>query len=423
MVKSRSGRAWRRPALFGLSVLSCGLLAACGGSSPTVPTPVAPGPTPTTPTPAPEPAGFLHLQQGSSVITYAIDGATGRLRESTRQGLGDASLMVGEPQGRYVFAAYDDPGQIVAYAPDPSSGSLMARSVAEAGTNWTSLSASSTRLYATLYYFSGAHFYPSYVSYAVESEGQLGLPSVEYFEFDTVPSVAVDVDSDPAVLYKSTETGGLTAHVVDPDGTLTQMGGSHLCLASSMDYAEPLVAARGFLLASAHLPASQPYGPSTESVCSWEGPRLAPRANLGVDADYAVALTPRRGSSVSSSAVGPATLVAMRTWYSVGHGLHPEKKPQVGLFAMSDDGDLEPLDTVESECAMRMLFHPSGRFLYVSHSGNCWPDLPGWRRLPESLSLYSIDAQGHLGLVETLEGAGGLMAITTPAVAASTPGR
>jgi hypothetical protein len=76
-------------------------------------------------------AGFLHVLQGNSVITYAIDGATGQLHPSATQDVGDAHTLAGEPQGRYVFAAFGPRGgppyfdpSIVTYAPDPSSGSL-----------------------------------------------------------------------------------------------------------------------------------------------------------------------------------------------------------------------------------------------------------------------------------------------------------
>jgi 6-phosphogluconolactonase (cycloisomerase 2 family) len=89
----------------------------------------------------------------------------------------------------------------------------------------------------------------------------------------------------------------------------------------------------------------------------------------------------------------------------IGDDYH--KGYEIGLFAMRD-GDLQPLDTIESECARRMLFHPSGRFLYVSHAGYRWGDPP------ESLFVYSIDAQGHLEFVETVENGGGAMAVTTP---------
>ena len=119
----------------------------------------------------------------------------------------------------------------------------------------------------------------------------------------------------------------------------------------------------------------------------------------------------------SSSARRPraATLVAMRTSSSVRHGDSYKTKYEVRLFAMSDDGGLEPLDTVEPGYARQLLFHPSGRFLYVSHAPSSSSSLVG-------LTVYSIDAQGHLGVVQALDGGGGAMAVTSPTVAASAPG-
>jgi hypothetical protein len=172
------------------------------------------------------------------------------------------------------------------------------------------------------------------------------------------------------------------------------------------------VAVRGFVFAQGYVD----YG---NTVCSWEGPRLAPRANLGLDSDYAVAFAPRGVSDAASSpaASPPATLVAMRTWYSVRHGDSYQTKYEVRLFAMNADGDLAPLDTIEPGYARRLLFHPSGRFLYASHA-------PNRSGSPDSLTVYSIDPQGHLEVVQTLEGGGGgAMAVTLPAAAASAPVR
>jgi 6-phosphogluconolactonase (cycloisomerase 2 family) len=82
---------------------------------------------------------------------------------------------------------------------------------------------------------------------------------------------------------------------------------------------------------------------------------------------------------------------------------------EVRLFAMSDDGGLPMLDaTTGPGWARHLLFHPSGRFLYLSLAPS-----PGSFSL-DSLWVYSIDAQGHLGEVETLEGGGGTMAVTLP---------
>ncbi len=98
------------------------------------------------------------------------------------------------------------------------------------------------------------------------------------------------------------------------------------------------------------------------------------------------------------------------------HGEYHKAKYEVRLFAMSDDGDLEPLDTVEPGYAWQLLFHPSGRFLYVSHAAF-------YEGSPVDLTVYSIDPQGHLEVLQTLEDGGGTMAVTSPAAVASAPVR
>jgi hypothetical protein len=346
------------------------------------------------------------VQRGSSVVTHAIDGVTGQLRESATQRLGDARIT-GEPQARFIFAAYDrqysNPrpprdGSIVAYAPDPLSGSLTTLSEVTGAYEWYWLSASSTRVYGMMFQFTG-HYYPSLVSYAVGSDGQLGPPSWRSFEGDTAPSVAIDPDADPDVFYNSTSTGGLTAHFVEPDGGLRQMGGSHLCLASSMLHPTPLAAARGYLFASVLLPASA-SGPSTETVCSWQGPRLAPRTNLGMLAHRAVAYVPRLAATFSWRA-SPTPMVAMT-------GDRWALQHEVRLFAMGADGGLAPLDTVTGPWGVTdLLFHPLGRFLYVSY-------VAYYEDSPIGLDVYSIDPEGHLALIQTLEDGGGAMAVTLP---------
>ncbi|HEX9186563.1 MAG TPA: hypothetical protein VGB87_05815 [Vicinamibacteria bacterium] len=342
------------------------------------------------------------MLQGSVVVTHAIDGASGRLQESVAQRVGEAFALVGEPQGRFVFAAHDGPyspprdGSVVAYAPDPSTGSLTTLSEAPVthGMEWYWLSASSTRVYGMMFRYTG-HTYPRLVSFAVGGDGRLGPGSARDFERDWDPWVALDADASPDVFYNSTPTGGLAAHFVEPDGSLKQMGGSHLCFATGIDHPRPLAAARGFLFASALLSAA-----SRETVCSWEGPRLAPRANLGLQAHRAVALVARDDASSPTATASATTLVAMvlGSPASVNHS--------VRLFAMGGDGDLAPLDTVTGPWRVRQLaFHPSGRFLYVSHAPYDAESLVG-------LSVYSIDSQGRLALVQTLEDGGGAMAVT-----------
>jgi hypothetical protein len=402
--EARSSRVWRRFAIVGLGVLLGSLQGACGGSTPSAPTAPSPGPVN---------AGFLHVLQDDSVVTYDIDAATGRLRQSATQSMEDVHTLTGEPQGRYVYAAYgprsarppyDEPDpSIVAYAPDPLSGRLMTLSEMSSRPIWHSsrpvtggwywLSASSTRVYAVWQTVTYHDVYHTYVTHAVGNEGQLGPAHQEDFdEWDPEP-VAVDVDAD--VFFKGTWTGGLTAHFVEPDGRLTQMGGSRLCVASTVDNVNPLVAVGGFLFASGYV------GPGTareKTVCSWEGPRLAPRANLGLQSHHAVAIAPR--VSTPSPASRPATLVAMEMDVST------RGEYEVRLFAMSHDGDLEPLERITGPGWVRhLLFHPSGRFLYVSHAATS-------SGTPARLTVYSIDPQGRLEVVQTLEDGGGAMAVT-----------
>jgi hypothetical protein len=350
--------------------------------------------------------------QGDAVVTYRIDAVTGQLRPSATQTVGNAHTLAGEPLGRYVYAAYGprsgaayDPS-IVAYAADPSSGSL--RTVSEASSQpiwcptcaawgrsqeWYWLSASSTRVYAMWKTGTYHDVYDTYVTHAVGNDGQLGPAYQEDFDEQDPGSVAVDVDSD--VFYKGTLTGGLTAHFVEPDGRLTQMGASHLCLASQMSYANPLVAVRGFVFASGFV---GPWPAWEKSVCSYEGPRLASRANLGMQSLRAVAVAPR--VPASSSASLPATLVAMEM------GAWPTGQYEIRLSAMGPDGDLKPLQTIAGPGWVRhLLFHPSGRFFYVSHAATNSGS-------PASLTIHAIDAQGHPALVQTLEDGGGTMAVT-----------
>ena len=71
---------------------------------------------------------------------------------------------------------------------------------------------------------------------------------------------------------------------------------------------------------------------------------------------------------------------------------------------MGPGGDLRPLDSFTGPgWARHLLFHPSGRFLYVSHAEAYADPKP-------NLTVYSIDAQGRLEVVESLEQGGGAMA-------------
>jgi hypothetical protein len=340
------------------------------------------------------------------VLSYAVDAGTGRLRFVAEQIVGDAHTIAGEPQGRYVYAAfgprsagppYDEPKpSIVAYGRDASSGRLVRLSEASSDpmwhssqpvkSNWYSLSASATRVYAMWATATYHDVYNTLVMHAVGSEGRLG--PVNYHEFfEEYPSgVAVDVESD--VFYKAGESAGLTAYSAQPDGSLTPVGESSLCAAASFSTIAPLVGVRGIVFA---------YGLSdrTTTTCSWQGPSLAPHSNLGMRAGHAVA-----------QSAGARTLVAMRMETPPTGLPQPPWQYEIRLFAMSDDGNLALLDSVTGPgYAERLLFHPSGRFLYVSNSSSPGASLA-------SLNVYAIDAQGHLALVQSVPDGGGAMAVT-----------
>jgi len=360
------------------------------------------------------------------VVTYTIEAGTGQLRPSATQDVGDAHTLTGEPQGRYVFAAFGPRGgppywdpSIVAYAPDPLSGSLTRVSEASSDPIWCRgcspvgrsggwywLSASATRVYGMWVTGTYHDWYPAYVTHAVDDDGRLGPAYVRDFGEWDAGQFTVDVESN--VLYKEGATG-LTAHFVGPDGSLRQAGASNLCVATKLWGAAPVVAVRGFVFARTSIDL-------VGTTCSWEGPRLAPRANLGVYTEYAAALALRDGTSSFSLSSRPAALVAMRSSYSVKHGDQYQTKYEVRLFAMRDDGTLELVDTVEPGFAWEGLFHPSGRFLYVSRA-----PFEG-AGLPPKMVVYSIDPQGHLEVVETVEDGGGAMAVTLPPQARASTG-
>lgn len=389
------------------------LLAACGADHATKPGTGSPAPTPP-PAPTPSPtvtsAGYLHVLQRPWVMTYEID-PTGRLRPPITQHVGrDAYMLAGEPQGRFVYAAHGGwqvgwdgascavdgtDGMVVTYAPDARDGALAwvsEATVSQAGgwcgepAGWDWLSGGVNRVYGLWHRrwgSAGHHLTYSYVSVPVAGDGQLGPVSRREFDVDTDPGlVTVDVRSD--VLYKAANTrppalGGFTAHVIEPDGQLTPMGWSNLCLAARIPrlaYPRPLVAARGFLFASASL-----EQPQRNTVCSYQGLRLRPLADLGFSAYAAEAFVPADDALpalVATSTTGPA----------------------LRLFAMTGEGDLRLLDSEDlPDRAERLLFHPSGRFLYLVDTA-------------ARLRGYTVDSGGRLGLIESIDYAGGSMAIT-----------
>jgi hypothetical protein len=81
---------------------------------------------------------------------------------------------------------------------------------------------------------------------------------------------------------------------------------------------------------------------------------------------------------------------------------------EVRLFAVRSDGDVVPLDAASGPWpAEHVLLHPSGRFLYVSY-------VAYYEDSPIGLDVYSIDPEGRLDLIQTLEDGGGAMAVTQP---------
>src|SRR5258706_136258 len=120
--------------------------------------------------------------------------------------------------------------------------------------------------------------------------------------------------------------GGLEPPVVEPDGRLTRMGWTNLCLASTMslyDFVSPLVTVRGFLFASLFTNV-----PTVPTVCSYQGLRLKPLYALDLKASAAEAFVP-------SSEAEPA-LLAMNVTISNGGVTREELR----VFSMNADGDL-----------------------------------------------------------------------------------
>jgi hypothetical protein len=367
------GRALR----LGLAVVTCGLLAGCGdssGPSPGTPTAAATTPTPG-PSPTPAPVSFLHLRhEGGDITTYQIDGITGRLDLAGTQRLGDVRALAGDPDGRYVYMAYvpqelsvnpREDASIALYEAD-ASGSLIARSEAwsrpwELGHGyscgnfgWTWLSATRDRVWGIwLSRFGGGCQHEAYtaVTHVAQAGGQLE-PAARGDSWMDSGWATLDTGTD--VLYKSRYgfgqygPGALTAHGAEPDGRLRITGYSSLCVASQVSEVKPLTATRGLVFGS-------DYGEA--AVCSWEGPRLAPRANLGFAASQGAASSPTDPTAT--------TFLAMAGDVRTRQNVY--ERTDLRLLSMEGDGSVALLDTAELPSRVRqLLFHPSGRFLYVA---------------------------------------------------------
>jgi 6-phosphogluconolactonase (cycloisomerase 2 family) len=424
------------PGTILFSLLLCGLLVACGNAT----TPVAPGPAPPTPTPGPTPsptsAGYLHVLQRPFVMTYEID-PTGRLHPPVTQHMGrGVHMLAGEPRGRFVFAAEggvkegdydwdasDGDGTIVTYAPDPRDGTLTPVSGAVVWPRpteechplychrgeWVRLWGGPNRVHGLWVDLWWRWWQYTYVSVAVASDGQLGPVSRHQFERQDPGHLIVDVRSD--VLYKTSdlwykpnqgEPGALLAYVIEPDGRLKQMGRSNLCFVHTMNSSDPpvpLAAARGFLFASVRTSRGEDWRNDVLSVCSYQGLRLKPLADVDFDASHADAFVPADETE--------PVLLAMRV--KVLPTDEAKEHAELRVFAMNAEGDLQLLDSEKLSDDWvwgdrQLLFHPSRRLLYVvdeaRRSGQGW------------LGGYTVGANGQLELVESIDSAGGSMAIT-----------
>jgi hypothetical protein len=385
---------------LGLAVLTCGLLAACGDSS--SPAPGAPAAL-TTPTPAPSPTseGFLHVRhEGGEIDTYAIDGASGRLQLAGSQRVGDVHALAGDPDGRHVFTASGprtdssnprSDASISSYAPTRS-GALVLVSEAwsrpwetegaldqcgNRGWNW--LAASRDRVFGSwVSRYGGGCQHSDFIAitHRVTSAGPIEADFAAGSWTDSLGGMALDPGED--VLYVSREPplhgpAPLTAHKVRPDGRLAITGYSDLCLASQVVIPiEPLLAVRGYVFGAAF--------PGEYTVCSWEGPRLAPHANLGLNATVGAAFSPAAETTPALLALAGDVRTRQGTYL----------RTDLRLLSMQNDGGVALLATVELPSrARQVLFHPLGRFLYVADED-------------DTLRTYDIRSGARLEPIESL---------------------
>jgi hypothetical protein len=370
---------------LGLVVVTCGLLSACGdgGGSPPGPPTAAPAPAPG---PSPAPVSFLHVRhEGGDIDTYEIDGTSGRLQLVGSQRLGDVHALAGDPDGRYVYMAYgprtesSDPeadASIASYAA-AEGGSLVPVSEAWSrpwdleGTvddcgnlGWRWLAASRHRVFGSWVsrYGGGCqHSDHTAITHRVSPEGRVE-PDLAFGSWtDALGGMALDPGADALYVSREPPLHGpapLTAHMVRSDGRLATTGYSDLCAASEVVIPiEPLLAARGFVFGGAYV--GRAY-----TVCSWEGPRLAPRANLGIDASQGAVSAP----------VDKTTPALLALAGDVQVRQHGYLRTDLRLLSMGSDGGVALLDTVELPSRVRqLLFHPSGRFLYAAdEDGRLW---------------------------------------------------
>jgi 6-phosphogluconolactonase (cycloisomerase 2 family) len=99
----------------------------------------------------------------------------------------------------------------------------------------------------------------------------------------------------------------------------------------------------------------------------------------------------------ADAADGAATALVAMTF-------HGEESSELRLFAPAGEGQLRLLDAFRiSPSSDGLLFHPSGRFLYVS----AYPS--------RSLYAFSISADGRLEMIQQIEEAEGRLAWSSPA--------
>jgi hypothetical protein len=334
------------------------------------------------------------VREADAVATYRVSGPSGRLEPAGRQDLGEVHQLVGDPDGRFVYAAHGplgtaDPSIAVYGAQADGSLALLSEAwsrpdIGPFRSGWTWLAAGRGRVYAlwmTRRGGGGQHESDAYVTHAVTAGGELGPAYVQQFLWDDPGSVTLDAGAD--VLYKaapewwvdSTEQEGLTAHAVEDDGRLRQMGWSELCGELRVGRVEPFLSVRGWVFGGVHTGQG-------ERVCSWQTLRLASRGSVGDVGTVAAGWAPSDETSPAMLAFAKAVLRGARLVRS-----------DLRLMSLAAGPELVDLEELPTR-AGQLLFHPSGRFLYVSGGDG-------------SLRVYAASPQGGLLLVEDLPDSGG----------------